>query len=60
MLKTPSTAVVNTGDNLQFRGVFNSAANYKAFLDFNDDGIINSFDNLQFRNRFNKTLAWRA
>jgi surface-anchored protein len=53
-------AVVNTGDNLVFRGAFNNSANYKAFLDFNGDGAINSGDNLQFRNRFNKSLTWRA
>lgn len=57
---TDYEAVVNTGDNLQFRGAFNSAVNYKAFLDLNGDGIINSFDNFQFRNRFNKTLTWQA
>jgi N-acetylneuraminic acid mutarotase len=51
-------AVVNTGDNLVFRGAFNSAASYKAYLDFNGDGTIDSGDNLQFRNRFNKTLTW--
>ena len=51
-------AVVNSGDNLAFRGAFNNAANYKAFFDFNGDGVINSGDNLQFRNRFNKALTW--
>jgi hypothetical protein len=54
------SAVVNTGDNLTFRGVFNNPTTYKAFLDLNGDGIINSVDNLQFRNRFNKTLTWKA
>jgi len=53
-------ALVNSGDNLPFRGAFNNAANYKAFLDFNDDGTINSGDNLQFRNRFNKVLMWKV
>jgi hypothetical protein len=53
-------AVVNSGDNLAFRGAFNNAVNYKAYLDFNGDGAINSGDNLQFRNRFNKSLVWRA
>jgi hypothetical protein len=53
-------AIVNTGDNLAFRGAFNSAATYKAFFDFTGDGVINSGDNLQFRNRFNKGLTWRA
>jgi hypothetical protein len=53
-------AVVNTGDNLTFRGAFNNPANYKAFLDFNGDGIINTGDNLQFRSRFNKALTWRV
>jgi hypothetical protein len=52
------SAVVNTGDNLTFRGAFNNAATYKAFLDFNGDGVINTGDNLQFRNRFNRTLSW--
>lgn len=60
---TPGTdfaAVVNTGDNLSFRGAFNNPAAYKSFLDFNGDGVINSGDNLQFRNRFNKALTWRV
>ena len=51
-------AVVNSGDNLTFRGTFNNSANYQAFLDVNGDGTINSGDNLQFRNRFNKALNW--
>src|SRR5262249_2436431 len=53
-------AIVNTGDNLSFRGAFNNTATYKAFLDFNGDGIINTGDNLQFRNRFNKALTWKV
>jgi hypothetical protein len=53
-------AIVNSGDNLTFRGAFNNATNYKAFLDFNGDGVINSGDNLQFRTRFNKPLNWRV
>jgi hypothetical protein len=53
-------AVVNTGDNLAFRGAFNNAANYKAYFDFNGDGVINSGDNLQFRSRFNKALTWKV
>ena len=53
-------AVVNSGDNLSFRGAFNNDAGYKAFLDFNGDGVINTGDNLQFRSRFNKTLTWRV
>jgi hypothetical protein len=53
-------AVINTGDNLAFRGAFNNAAAYKAFFDFNGDGAINSGDNLQFRNRFNKALTWKV
>jgi hypothetical protein len=55
---TDFTAVVNSGDNLAFRGAFNNAAGYKAYLDFNGDGVINTGDNLQFRNRFNKALTW--
>jgi len=51
-------AVVNSADNLIFRNAFNNPANYKAFLDFNGDGLINSLDNLQFRNRFNRPLKW--
>jgi predicted outer membrane repeat protein len=54
------SAIVNTGDNLTFRGAFNNAATYRAFLDFNGDGVINTGDNLQFRNRFNKALSWQA
>jgi glucose/arabinose dehydrogenase len=53
-------ALVNTGDNLIFRGAFNNAANYLAYLDFDGDGTIISGDNLQFRTRFNKSLIWRA
>jgi hypothetical protein len=53
-------AIVNTADNLTFRGAFNDPANYKAFLDFNGDGVINTGDNLQFRNRFNKALTWKV
>jgi fibronectin-binding autotransporter adhesin len=52
------TAIVNSGDNLQFRNSFNNAATYKPYFDFNGDGTINSGDNLQFRNRFNKSLTW--
>jgi glucose/arabinose dehydrogenase len=52
-------AVVNTGDNLTFRDAFNNAANYRAALDFDGDGIIITGDNLQFRTRFNKQLIWR-
>ena len=46
------------GSGLQFRGAFNNPANYKAYFDFNGDGLINSGDNLQFRSRFNKLLSW--
>lgn len=53
-------AVVNTGDNLAFRGAFNNPTAYKAAMDFNGDGIINTVDNLQFRTRFNKSLTWRV
>lgn len=53
-------AIVNSGDNLGFRGAFNNPTNYKAFLDFTGDGTIVSGDNLQFRNRFNKPLTWRT
>ena len=53
-------ALVNSFDNLSFRGAFNNTNNYKAFLDFNGDGAIGSADNLQFRGRFNKSLTWRV
>jgi hypothetical protein len=53
-------AVVNSGDNLVFRGAFNNATAYKAYLDFNGDSVINSGDNLQFRGRFNKSLTWKV
>ena len=53
-------AVVNTFDNLIFRGAFNNPFNFNAALDFNGDGAINSGDNLQFRNSFNKALTWKA
>jgi hypothetical protein len=54
------TAVVNTGDNLQFRNAFNKpvGGGYLPYFDVNGDGTINSGDNLQFRNRFNKALTW--
>ena len=52
------TAVVNSGDNLPFRGAFNSAPNYRPYLDINGSGTINSGDNLQFRGNFNHTLKW--
>lgn len=54
------SAIVNTGDNLQFRGAFNKVpgAGYIPYLDFNGDGTINTADNLQFRQRFNKNLTW--
>ena len=35
-------------------------AGYKAYLDFNGDGVINTGDNLQFRTRFNKSLTWKV
>jgi len=54
------SAIVNSDDNLAFRNAFNSALIYKAFFDFNGDGVINSVDNLQFRSRFNKALTWRV
>jgi hypothetical protein len=43
---------------LAFRTAFNNAAAYKAYLDFNGDGLINSGDNLAFRTRFNKSMTW--
>ena len=54
------SALVNSVDNLQFRGAFNKPAGggYLAFFDVNGDGIVNTADNLQFRTRFNKTLTW--
>jgi len=54
------SSIVNTGDNLQFRGAFNKPAGggYVPYFDINGDGIINTFDNLQFRQRFNKALTW--
>jgi fibronectin-binding autotransporter adhesin len=54
------TAIVNTGDNLQFRNAFNKpvGGGYLPYFDVNGDGAINSGDNLQFRNRFNKALTW--
>jgi hypothetical protein len=45
---------------LAFRTDFNNPANYKAFLDYNGDGLVGSGDNLQFRSRFNKPLVWRV
>lgn len=53
-------AIVNSGDNLNFRGAFNSPTSYKAIFDANGDGFINSVDNLQFRNRFNSLLTWKV
>jgi autotransporter-associated beta strand protein len=53
-------AVVNTGDNLNFRNAFNNPDNYVAALDFDGDGVINTGDNFEFRDRFNKTLTWKA
>lgn len=53
-------AAVNAGDNLAFRTSFNNPTNYKAFLDYNGDGLIGSGDNFQFRSRFNKPLVWRV
>jgi len=53
-------AVVNSVDNLQFRGAFNIAAGYKAYLDFDGDGSVVSGDNLPFRARFNKSLKWKS
>jgi fibronectin-binding autotransporter adhesin len=54
------TAIVNTGDNLQFRNAFNKpvGGGYLPYFDVNGDGTINSGDNLQFRTRFNKALTW--
>jgi hypothetical protein len=60
---TPSVdfaAIVNTGDNLVFRGAFNNPLTYNASFDFNGDGVINTGDNLQLRSRFNKSLTWRV
>jgi hypothetical protein len=55
------SAVVNTGDNFQFRSSFNRPApDYRAWLDFDGDGIINTGDNFEFRKRFNKTLTWQT
>ena len=54
------SATVNTADNLAFRGVFNSPANYRASFDFNGDNQINTADNLEFRSRFNRPLTWRV
>jgi hypothetical protein len=53
-----SESIVNSVDNLAFRGAFNRAATYKAYFDFDGDGFINTVDNLEFRNRFNKALSW--
>jgi hypothetical protein len=53
-------ALVNSGDNLSFRGAFNNPINYKAIFDVNGDGLVNSGDNLQFRSRFNSLLTWRT
>ncbi len=59
---TDFTAILNTADNLAFRGAFNKpvGGGYQPFLDFNGDGIINTVDNLQFRSRFNKALTWKV
>jgi hypothetical protein len=56
------SAIVNSGDNLTFRGAFNKPAGggYLASFDYNGDGLINSLDNLQFRGRFNKLLTWKV
>ena len=42
-------AVVNTGDNLDFRNAFNkpSGGGYQAYFDFEGDGAITSLDNLR-------------
>jgi endonuclease/exonuclease/phosphatase family metal-dependent hydrolase len=53
-------AIVDTGDNLSFRGAFNNPGNYKSAFDFTGDGLINTGDNLAFRGRFNKALSWSA
>jgi len=57
---TDYSAAVNSLDNLAFRTAFNNDANYKAYLDFDGNGVINSGDNLAFRQRFNKALTWTA
>jgi hypothetical protein len=57
---TDFQAIVNSGDNLAFRGSFNVPGNYKNYFDYTGDAAINSGDNLQFRNRFNKALSWKV
>ena len=46
------------GGPLGFRASFNTPANYRAYYDFNGDGLVETVDNLQFRNRFNRPLTW--
>jgi hypothetical protein len=53
-------AVVNTGDNLAFRGAFNNPANYKAYLDFNGDGVITTGDNAECDFWASTATAWVA
>jgi autotransporter-associated beta strand protein len=51
-------AIVNTGDNLNFRSAFNNPVNYKPYLDFGGESFINTGDNFEFRSRFNRPLTW--
>jgi hypothetical protein len=54
-------AIVNTGDNIEFRTAFNRPApDYKPYLDFDGSGLINTGDNIEFRSRFNQALTWRV
>ncbi len=53
-------AIIAIDDNFAFRNSFNSAANYKSYLDFEGDTNIGISDNFQFRSRFNRPLTWNA
>ncbi len=52
------TAIVAIDDNFAFRSAFNSVPNYRAYFDFDGDGVIGIQDNFQFRSRFNRPLTW--
>ncbi|HWE02698.1 MAG TPA: Calx-beta domain-containing protein [Tepidisphaeraceae bacterium] len=56
------SAVVNNGDNLQFKNTFGSNNQglgvYNAALDWFGAGVINNGDNLKFKNNFGKTYTF--
>jgi autotransporter-associated beta strand protein len=55
---TDYQAVVNTGDNIRFRGALNIPIGYRPYLDYTGNGLVNSGDNLQFRGNLNHSLTW--